>query len=238
MLKAPHLPHGFGGRYVCPAMSKKTTPPPPKTPIDALTGLPLRAAFDAWWPQVTAHATKSSASAAIAVFDLDRFGLLNDTHGTAFGDAAIASIAGLITAAGNSKHAFRFGGDAIALVWPDLEKEQAFLCAEACRQAVDAPRTVGGVSCHITVSAGVAACPDDGEDPETLVHKASEALYRAKVTGQNKTCLAREEKMVTKTSHYTQGQLMGLRRLAERDKINEAQLLREALNDLLRKRNA
>jgi len=50
-------------------------------------------------------------------------------------------------------------------------------------------------------------------------------------------CLAREEKMVTKTSHYQQGQLLGLRRLAEREGIGEAVLLREALNDLLRKYN-
>ena len=44
--------------------------------------------------------------------------------------------------------------------------------------------------------------------------------------------------MVTKTSHYTQGQLMGLRRLAEREGIGEALLLREALNDLLRTHNS
>ncbi len=44
--------------------------------------------------------------------------------------------------------------------------------------------------------------------------------------------------MVTKTSHYTQGQLLGLRRLSEREGFGEAVLLREALNDLLRKYNA
>ncbi len=71
-----------------------------------------------------------------------------------------------------------------------------------------------------------------------MVQRASGALYRAKVSGRSKVCLAREEKMVTKTSHYTQGQLLGLRRLAEREGIKDAELLREALNDLLRKYNA
>jgi len=219
-------------------MSKKSTLVPPNTPPDPLTGLPPRTAFDAWWPGVAAKAAKASASAALAVFDLDRFGALNEERGQEFGDAVLKAVAAALKRGAEGGHAFRFGGDAIAIVWPGIEKEQAFMRAEACRQAVDAPMTIMGAECRITISAGVAACPDDGEDPAALVHKASEALYRAKVTGQNKTCLAREEKMVTKTSHYTQGQLMGLRRLAERDKLNEAHLLREALNDLLRKRNA
>jgi hypothetical protein len=50
--------------------------------------------------------------------------------------------------------------------------------------------------------------------------------------------LAREEKMVTKTVHYTQGQLAGLSRLAGREDLNEATLLREALDDLMRKYNS
>jgi hypothetical protein len=70
------------------------------------------------------------------------------------------------------------------------------------------------------------------------MRKASEALYRAKVGGRNKVCLAREERMVTKTSHYAQGQLYGLSRLAKRKGVGEAVLLREALDDLLRKYNS
>src|SRR5690606_12398940 len=93
----------------------------------------------------------------------------------------------------------------------------------------------GGSVVAVTVSMGLAAYSDDGMKAQEVVHKANEALYRAKVSGRDRICLAREEKMVTKTSHYMQGQLLGLRRLAERQKIGEAVLLREALNDLLRK---
>lgn len=99
-------------------------------------------------------------------------------------------------------------------------------------------RTEGGGEVAVSVSAGMAASPDDGTRPQDLINKAHEALYRAKVAGRNRVCLAREEKMVTKTSYYTQGQLMGLRRLAERMGIRDAELLREALNDLLLKHNA
>ena len=61
------------------------------------------------------------------------------------------------------------------------------------------------------------------------------AFLRAKAPGHNKLCLARDEKMVTKTSHYTQGQLAKLRELATREGVGDAVLLREALDGLFEK---
>ena len=122
-----------------------------------------------------------------------------------------------------------------------IEKEQAFLRMEEARASFDGDHVVDlgntSLKLNLTVSMGVAALPDDASKAPDLIRKCSEALYRAKVTGRNKVALAREKKMVTKTSHYTQGQLEGLSRLAKREGLNEATLLREALDDLLRKRN-
>jgi predicted signal transduction protein with EAL and GGDEF domain len=89
---------------------------------------------------------------------------------------------------------------------------------------------VDGITLKIalTFSAAVATCPEDGTRPQDILRKASDALYRAKSTGRNKVCLAKEERMVTKTSHYTQAQL------AKREGVGEAVLLREALDSLLR----
>jgi diguanylate cyclase (GGDEF)-like protein len=128
---------------------------------------------------------------------------------------------------------YRYGGDCFAIVSPGMEKEAAFLRIEELRIAISQQPDLQGV----TVSAGVASAPDDAAKGRDLIIKASEALYRAKVTGRNKVCLAREEKMTMKSSYYQQGQILGLRRLAEREGIGEAMLLREALNDLLRKYN-
>ena len=55
------------------------------------------------------------------------------------------------------------------------------------------------------------------------------------LTGRSRVCLAREEKMVTKTSHYTAEQLQQLTKLSKREGIGEAVLLREALDALLQK---
>jgi hypothetical protein len=68
-----------------------------------------------------------------------------------------------------------------------------------------------------------------------LLRKADQALYRAKMAGGGKIRLASDEKMVPKTSHYTQTQLERLTKLAAERQVGEAELLREAMDDLLAK---
>ena len=171
-----------------------------------------------------------------ALVDIDLLGRINKEHGREAGDPAIAALGTALARDLGMAESARVGGDAYAVVWPGAEREAAFLTLEQFRNTFAAPAPLRGVT--LRVSAGLAASPEDGTKAHELFQKASEALYRAKATGRGKVCLAREEKMVTKTSHYTQGQLMGLRRLAEREGIKDAELLREALNDLLRKYNA
>ena len=81
----------------------------------------------------------------------------------------------------------------------------------------------------------MASYPGDGTGDLDILRKAADAVHRAKAGGRNRVCLAREEKMVTKTSHYTQGQLQRLAKLAAAEGVGEAVLLREALDDLLAK---
>lgn len=208
---------------------------------DPLTGL---AGYDAFLDDIAVVAAKKkSGNVSIVLVDIDEFGKINDRHGSDAGDAFIAELAdSLQRAAGDAATVYRYGGDAFMLLFAGLEKEQAFLRAEDARKAFEGTHTVRGkgkeYSADITISCGVASIPDDAAKAQAVIRKCHEALYRAKVSGRNKVCIAREEKMVTKTTHYTQGQLEGLSRLAKREGMNEASLLREALDDLLRKRNS
>lgn len=213
------------------------------TALDKLTGLPARPALESALAKHVDQARKNGGSVSVVLADIDLFGRLNKAYGRSAGDSVLKSLGALFVAAWKSDgQSYRFGGDAFGVVIPGTEKEQAFLQLEALRERIAAdfavPEGDAGATARLSISAGVASFPDDGVKPLEIVNKAAEALYRAKVGGRNKVCLAREEKMVTKTSHYTQGQLMGLRRLAEREQIGEALLLREALNDVLRKYNA
>jgi len=210
------------------------------TDRDALTGLPGRAAFEVDFSARIARKSRQAAVISLAVVDIDLFGAINEAHGRETGDDVLCDLVAALTAHLSGEDAlYRFGGDALAVMMPGAEKEQAFLRMEAFRSGYAGERALAtGRKVAVSISMGLAAYADDGAKAQDVMLKANEALYRAKVGGRDRICLAREEKMVTKTSHYMQGQLLGLRRLAERQKIGEAVLLREALNDLLRKYNA
>ncbi len=197
-------------------------------------------------PQALVDALEPTLAAGQAVSvglaDLDMFGRFNEAHGTEAGDVLLARLADVLAAAvSNVGQILRFGGDAFVVVLPGVEKEQAFLRLEKARADLADIRslTVAGrnVRVEATLSVGVAGAPDDATVAPLLIRKATDALYRAKVSGRDRVCLAREEKMVTKTTHYSQGQLEGLSRLSKRMGVSEAELLREALDDLFRKHN-
>jgi diguanylate cyclase (GGDEF)-like protein len=181
--------------------------------------------------------SKIKSTHSISLVDIDEFGKLNEEWGRDIGDDFIENL-GRFLSKSQPKEAqvFRYGGDAFMVMFPDTEKEQAFLAMETSRKEYEHLDHTNDV--NTTISCGVSAFPDDGQDASAVIRKCHEALYRAKVSGRNKVSLSREEKMVTKTTHYTQGQLEGLSRLAKREGMNEAALLREALDDLLRKHNS
>lgn len=210
---------------------------------DALTGLLDRTSFETALHETLRSAKRKAHAVSLAIVDIDFFGKLNEELGKEAGDAALVDLARALSEAfEQTGTCCRYGGDAMAVLMVAVEKEDAFLALENFRRGYAGTRTliVGNepVAAEINIAAGLASYPEDGAKPLDLLHKANDALYRAKVGGRGRVCLAREEKMVTKTSHYTQGQLLGLRRLAEREGIGEAVLLREALNDVLRKYNA
>lgn len=209
--------------------------------VDSLTKLPTYEVFIADLEE-GASAEADSPPVSMGLVDLDMFGKIDGEHGREAGDVVIAALGkALAESFKKDGKVYRYGGDAFSVL-VSTEKENAFLLFEEFRKEFGATAIpLSGVEAgavNLTISIGVAACPDDGGRTQDLVRKANEALYRAKVSGRNKVCLAREEKMVTKTSHYALGQLQGLSRLAKREGINEAVLLREALDDLLRKYNS
>lgn len=211
--------------------------------IDPETGLARYEGFLACWETETSSANGHGSSVSMAIIDLDRFGSLNSQLGRARADELLRQTASfLLASVGSQGKVFRYGGDAFGVVMPGTEKEQAFFLIEKTRVAfADSSKTRAtneNAAVEVTFSAGIATYPDDGGTPMDVIRKANEAMYRAKNNGRNRVCIAREEKMVTKTSHYTQGQLQGLSRLAKRMGVGEAVLLREALDDLLRKYNA
>jgi diguanylate cyclase (GGDEF)-like protein len=188
-------------------------------------------------------ALKREPLATLVHLDLDDLLVLNEKAGREAGDKAIGTATTVLarTAAKEGWTLGRIGGDEFALLAPGAALEPTFLRADQLRRELDeaiAAAIPRGQRC--TVSIGVASTPRDTKTrgpaaAEELMRKADLALLTAKEQGGDAVGLTPSDDMVLKSSYYSAAQLGRLKGLAERQKKKEAALLREALDDLLRK---
>lgn len=211
------------------------------TQKDDLTGLYSRRGLLERFSETLAEAKVSihEAPLSLALLDVDHFFKINEEYGHITGDHVLVAVAEAILAnIGSNALVGRYGGDEFVIVFPCEEREQAFLRIEKIRQDLSQRELVAEdkqIIQGLHISGGVASFPMDGRTENELFRKADQALYRAKVSGRNQIRLAYEERMVPKTTHYTQTQLERLSKLAEERGVNEADLLREAMDDFLTK---
>ncbi|MCU1280674.1 MAG: hypothetical protein JWM53_4220 [bacterium] len=153
--------------------------------IDPLTGIFNRRGLDLVLPE------HDSRLASVAMVDLDRFKLINDTHGHAAGDELLRRVAHLLASVVRAADGVvRWGGEEFLLVLPAVDRAQTHIIVERARASVEADRlVVGGAVLRITISAGVAE-RRAGESRDQLIARADEALYVAKHSGRNRVELA------------------------------------------------
>jgi diguanylate cyclase (GGDEF)-like protein len=206
--------------------------------LDKLTGLGTRQEFEETIKRAIQQAREQDTPLSLAFLDIDNFKRHNDSLGHKAGDIIIRAVANTIkNLTADRGIVYRYGGEEYIVLLPSTEREQAFLLVEQIRAEIARQQTLSAgdetVPTGVTISGGIAAFPIDAQDEGELLRKADQALYKAKSTGRNKILLSYEEKMVPKTSYYTQTQLSRLSTLAKDMAIGEAVLLREALDDLL-----
>jgi diguanylate cyclase (GGDEF)-like protein len=159
---------------------------------DSKTGL-LNAAT--WEREATAEvgrAVRTRTSLAVAILDIDRFKVINDTYGHLVGDQVLKEIArALDSFLRDYDRAGRFGGEEFSLLLPQTRAVDAFRIADRVRAniaglSIIVPGATGGERVHVTVSIGVAAL-DSGSTREysELMAAADAALYRAKSGGRD-----------------------------------------------------
>ena len=114
----------------------------------------------------------------LVFIDLDRFKEINDRHGHLVGDDVIVDLAERLAAvAGHEGSVARYAGDEFCIVVDDPDDLEGV--AERTRQAFVQPFVVGGKELEVTGSVGAAASRS-GDTPESLVHRADQAMYEAK----------------------------------------------------------
>ena len=173
----------------------------------------------------------------VCLVDLDNFMALNQTYGHAFGDEVLRRIADVFQRVlPETALVARYSGDELAAALSDTRLDDAFSLLEDFRRQIADMSFPDKPGFKLSCSIGLACYPTHARSDVELLRQADEALYMAKSTGRNKVALPlSDSRMITKTSYYTATQLTRLAELSKLLKRNEATVLREALDDVLRK---
>ncbi|HWC77844.1 MAG TPA: GGDEF domain-containing protein, partial [Blastocatellia bacterium] len=167
------------------------------TQRDELTGLRSRRSLFTEIDRVVTDAAKGGGSPkplTVLMMDLDFFKRVNDGRGHLIGSQTIRDVGHIIgQIVGSADRAARYGGEEY-LAYIRGDKELGIQVAEDIRTSVEAhPFPASTVdptqTMHITISCGVAAFPGDGETALELILRSDQALYRAKLSGRNRTCV-------------------------------------------------
>ena len=123
---------------------------------------------------------------ALFIIDIDNFKMVNDRYGHMFGDAVLTKIAAQLSHLFRSSDIVsRIGGDEfMAMLQGALGEGQVMAVADRILECFDRVLEELPKDCSITCSTGIAVCPEDGEDFQTLFQKADVALYHAKACGK------------------------------------------------------
>jgi diguanylate cyclase (GGDEF)-like protein len=119
--------------------------------------------------------------------DLDSFKRVNDSYGHLVGDDVLRSAAEKMSGAVREyDHVGRFGGEEFLVVLPNCNAEMAQEVAERVRQRIgDEPIVIAPVKVNVTASIGVAQWRA-GQGFRDLIHRADQAMYRAKNNWRNR----------------------------------------------------
>jgi len=156
---------------------------------DPLTGLFNRGYVEDRLAIELSRAHRYGNVLTLAVIDADRFKALNDTHGHAAGDFVLKKIGALLRDSfRQSDTTARYGGEEFVVLLPETDIEAARRKVESLRELVAATPIQLGLlaqSVQITISAGLASFPDDGDGAAELLAAADERMFRAKRQGRN-----------------------------------------------------
>jgi diguanylate cyclase (GGDEF)-like protein len=145
---------------------------------DLLTGLANRRALEVDFRREAARAARTGEPIAIVLIDLNRFKDINDLHGHAAGDAALAGVAERMRRVLRASDvAARIGGDEFLLLLPNADADTATAVAQRLSES-SATREDGSIP--VGLSFGVAACEDGVASLDALMRLADQALYTKK----------------------------------------------------------
>jgi diguanylate cyclase (GGDEF)-like protein len=159
---------------------------------DELTGISNRRHFFMQAERELGRAQRFGRPLSAMMLDLDHFKKINDTHGHAVGDGVLQTfVKRALESLRQSDVIGRLGGEEFAVIMPETAHAAAEAAAERLRAHVaEKPLIADREAVQATVSVGVATFHTQDTSIDKLLHRADQALYRAKNNGRNRVEIA------------------------------------------------
>jgi len=159
---------------------------------DALTGICNRRYFIAESEQELRRSQRFKRPLSVMMLDVDHFKPINDRHGHAVGDAVLQGVVKrAMESLRQSDQIARLGGEEFAALLPETNLTAAAEVADRLRQHLaERPIIAAHSAVPCTISIGVAQLKEGDSGIDSLLHRADEALYRAKQNGRNRVEVA------------------------------------------------
>jgi len=176
---------------------------------------------------------------SIAVADIDNMTAINHTYGEDTGSRVIEKVVSILRQNTSDGDLISRLGDEFSVLLMDKGAERSFMYMEEIRKYLSSNHFDLGEedkkSVHITISCGIASYPRDAKNTIELLRIADSSMFRAKKLGKNRVCLSEPDSLVLKSCHFTKTQVERLAELSKEREKTEAFLIREAIDDLLKK---
>ncbi|MEW6008918.1 MAG: sensor domain-containing diguanylate cyclase [Candidatus Omnitrophota bacterium] len=160
---------------------------------DSLTKLYNHGYFQDCLAKELENAKLISRPLSLLLIDIDNFKNYNDTLGHQSGDKILKQLGAILQESSRKlDYACRYGGEEFAIILPHTDKNEAFSISERLRNRIYEhvfwKKEIQPLQ-HLTVSIGLSTFPQDATDKQLLLQASDKALYQAKQSGKNKTCL-------------------------------------------------
>lgn len=161
-----------------------------KATRDSLTGARNRGEFDKHLARAFEQSEGDERAFSLAIADLDRFKLVNDTHGHQAGDQVLRHVADILQKAEEEGAIVaRYGGEEFGLILEGKASKSALSIIEKLRAAIEQSpvELQDGTTIRVTASFGVSTHNETMrfKEPAAMLAIADRALYGAKEAGRN-----------------------------------------------------
>jgi len=165
--------------------------------LDEPTGLfntrYMHRCLDAYFTKYQKGETKEFS---VLFIDVDKFKNINDSHGHLIGTKLLFEIGEILRKhTRKSDILFRYGGDEFVALLPDMESAAAFKTAERIRAEVEGNEFLSkeGLNVKLTLSIGLASCPEHAISKRDIIEAADQAMYAVKRKCRNSVYIAEKK---------------------------------------------